>query len=159
VAADRRPRCHSEGELFVVGRIKDLLIVDGRNHYPDDIETTIQEITGGPGRGDLCADDRTEQLVTIIELRKWGKTADEAMDKLRTVKREVTSAVSKSHGLRVADLVLVASGSIPITPAVMFDVSLRRALPTPRIQPLGHSGMTADVHQEAEPRHRVVTTW
>ena len=27
--------------------IKDLLIVDGRNHYPDDIEATIQEITGG----------------------------------------------------------------------------------------------------------------
>ena len=32
----------SEGELFIVGRIKDLLIVDGRNHYPDDIEATIQ---------------------------------------------------------------------------------------------------------------------
>ena len=37
----------SDGELFIVGRIKDLLIVDGRNHYPDDIEATIQEITGG----------------------------------------------------------------------------------------------------------------
>ena len=37
----------SDDELFIVGRIKDLLIVDGRNHYPDDIEGTIQEITGG----------------------------------------------------------------------------------------------------------------
>ena len=37
----------SDGELFIIGRIKDLLIVDGRNHYPDDIEATIQEITGG----------------------------------------------------------------------------------------------------------------
>ncbi|MCV7112308.1 AMP-binding protein, partial [Mycolicibacterium setense] len=36
-----------EGELFITGRIKDLLIVDGSNHYPDDIESTIQEITGG----------------------------------------------------------------------------------------------------------------
>jgi 4-hydroxyphenylalkanoate adenylyltransferase len=105
----------SEGELFVVGRIKDLLIVDGRNHYPDDIETTIQEITGGRVAAISVPDDRTEQLVTIIELRKWGKTAEEAMDKLRTVKREVTSAITKSHGLRVADLVLVAPGSIPIT--------------------------------------------
>ena len=35
----------SGGELFVMGRIKDLLVVYGRNHYPDDIEATIQEIT------------------------------------------------------------------------------------------------------------------
>ena len=45
----------SEGELFIVGRIKDLLIVDGRNHYPDDIEATIQEITGWPRCGDIRA--------------------------------------------------------------------------------------------------------
>ena len=30
-----------------MGRIKDLVIVDGRNHYPDDIEATVREITGG----------------------------------------------------------------------------------------------------------------
>ena len=35
----------SDGELFIIGRIKDLLIVYGRNHSPDDIEATIQEIT------------------------------------------------------------------------------------------------------------------
>jgi long chain fatty acid CoA FadD26 len=37
------------------------------------------------------------------------------MLKLRSVKREVTSAISRSHSLRVADLVLVSPGSIPIT--------------------------------------------
>ena len=37
----------SDGELFIVGRIKDLLIVYGRNHSPDDIEATIQEINRG----------------------------------------------------------------------------------------------------------------
>ena len=36
-----------DGELFIIGRIKDLLIVDGRNHYPEDIEATTQEISGG----------------------------------------------------------------------------------------------------------------
>lgn len=36
-----------EGELFITGRIKELLVVDGANHYPEDIEATIQEITGG----------------------------------------------------------------------------------------------------------------
>ena len=47
VAAHRGPGRDVRGELFIIGRIKDLLIVDGRNHYPDDIEATIQEITGG----------------------------------------------------------------------------------------------------------------
>ena len=42
----------SGGELFVVGRIKDLLIVYGRNYSPDDIEATIQEITRRPLRRD-----------------------------------------------------------------------------------------------------------
>ena len=105
----------SEGELFVVGRIKDILVVDGSNHYPDDIEATIQEITGGRVAAISVPDDRTEQLVAIVEFNKRGHTDKEAMDKLRTVKREVTFAISESHGLRVADLVLVAPGSIPIT--------------------------------------------
>jgi long-chain fatty acid adenylase/transferase FadD26 len=105
----------SDGELFIMGRIKDLLIVDGRNHYPDDIEATIQEITGGRVAAISVPDDITEQLVAIIELKRRGASAEEAMLKLRSVKREVTSAISKSHSLRVADLVLVSPGSIPIT--------------------------------------------
>lgn len=105
----------SNGELFIMGRIKDLLIVDGRNHYPDDIEATIQEITGGRVAAITVPDDITEQLVAIIELKRRGASAEEAAHTLRTVKREVTHAISKSHSLRVADLVLVAPGSIPIT--------------------------------------------
>jgi long-chain fatty acid adenylase/transferase FadD26 len=104
----------SDGELFIMGRIKDLLIVDGRNHYPDDIEATIQEITGGRVAAISVPDDITEQLVAIIELKRRGTSAEAAI-KLRSVKREVTSAISKSHSLRVADLVLVPPGSIPIT--------------------------------------------
>jgi acyl-CoA synthetase (AMP-forming)/AMP-acid ligase II len=104
-----------EGELFITGRIKDLVVVDGSNHYPDDIEATIQEITGGRVVAIAVPDDRTEQLVTIIELTKWGHTDEESMDRLRTVKHKVTSALSKSHRVRVADVVMVAPGSIPIT--------------------------------------------
>ncbi len=105
----------SDGELFIMGRIKDLLIVDGRNHYPDDIEATIQEITGGRVAAIAVPDDITEQLVAIIELKRRGASSEESMLKLRSVKREVTKAISKSHSLRVADLVLVSPGSIPIT--------------------------------------------
>ena len=48
----------SDGELFIIGRIKDLLIVYGRNHSPDDIEATIQEITRGRCAAISVPDDR-----------------------------------------------------------------------------------------------------
>ena len=105
----------SEGELFIVGRIKDLLIVDGRNHYPDDIEATIQEITGGRAAAVSVPDDGGERLVAIVELKKRGSSDEEVLSRLDGIKREVTSSISASYGLRVADLVLVAPGSIPIT--------------------------------------------
>ena len=97
----------SDGELFIVGRIKDLLIVYGRNHSPDDIEATVQEITRGRCAAIAVPDRQTEKLVVIIELKK--------QDKLDAMKGELTSAISKSHGVGVADLVPVEPGSIPIT--------------------------------------------
>lgn len=104
----------SEGELFIIGRIKDLLIVDGRNHYPDDIEATIQEITGGRVAAISVPDDITEQLVAIVELKQRG-SVDDHLHKLSSVRREVTSAISKAHSVRLSDLVVVSPGSIPIT--------------------------------------------
>lgn len=105
----------ADSELFIVGRIKDLLIVYGRNHSPDDIEATSQEITGGRVAAIAVPHEGSEQLVVIAEVKKRGASDEEAMDKFSVVRREVTSAISNSHGLGVADLVLVSPGSIPIT--------------------------------------------
>ena len=104
-----------DGELFIVGRIKDLLIVYGRNHAPDDIEATVQEITGGRVAAISVPDGHTEKLVTIIELKKRGESGPELLEKFATVRREVASAVFSAHGLSIADLVLAPPGSIPIT--------------------------------------------
>lgn len=104
-----------EGELFIVGRIKDLVIVYGRNHYAEDIEATVHEITRGRVAAISVPVDQTEKLVTIIEVKKRGDTDEEAMHTLSVVKNNVTSAISKSHGLNVADLVLVGPGTIPTT--------------------------------------------
>ena len=103
-----------DGELFIIGRMKDLLIVYGRNHSPDDIEATVQEITPGRCAAIAVPDEGTEKLVVVLEFKKRDAD-DESNNKLVAVKREVTSAISNSHGLAVADLVLVAPGSIPIT--------------------------------------------
>jgi fatty acid CoA ligase FadD28 len=105
----------SEGELFIAGRIKDILIVRGLNHYPDDIEATIQEVSGGRVAAISVEDDSGEQLVAIIEIKDRGDSGEEARERFENLKRDVTSAISKTHGLSAADLVLVPRGSIPIT--------------------------------------------
>ena len=104
-----------DGELFVIGRIKDLLIVYGRNHCPDDIEATIRTVTPGRCAAISVPDRGTEKLVAIIELKYRADSNDDAMEKLGLVKRRITSAISDLHGLSVADLVVVEPGSIPIT--------------------------------------------
>lgn len=104
-----------DGELFIMGRLKDLLIVDGRNHYPDDIEATITQITKGRVAAISVADDTSEQLVAIAEVKNRGGSDEEILEGLRSIKRNVTAAISTAHGVRIADLVLVAPGSLPIT--------------------------------------------
>jgi long-chain fatty acid adenylase/transferase FadD26 len=97
----------SDGELFIMGRLKDLLIVDGSNHYPEDIEATIREITGGRVAAIAVEDEASENLVAIVEVKPAPQ--------LDSVKHEVADAVWKSHNLKMGDLVLVSPGSIPIT--------------------------------------------
>jgi fatty acid CoA ligase FadD21 len=104
------------GELFIVGRIKDLLIIRGRNHYPEDIEATVQEITRGRVAAISVPANGTERLVAVIELKeRTDSTDEEAAQWLARVKSDVISAISNGHGVTDEDLVLVAPGSIPTT--------------------------------------------
>ncbi|MGZ4793002.1 MAG: AMP-binding protein, partial [Ilumatobacteraceae bacterium] len=105
----------SDGELFIIGRIKDLLIVDGSNHYPDDIEATIQEISKGRCAAISVETDQTERLVTIVEVKRRNDSEEEHRERLRLLKRDIVSAVSNIHRLRIADLVFVSPGALPIT--------------------------------------------
>ena len=73
----------SDGELFIVGRIKDLLIVYGRNYSPDDIEATIQEITAGRCVAIAVPDDNgVEKLVAIVELKMRDESEEAAAHRL-----------------------------------------------------------------------------
>jgi long chain fatty acid CoA FadD26 len=95
--------------LYIIGRIKDLLIIDGRNIYPDDIEATIIDITGARVAAVSVQDDTRERLVVLAELRK----PDPAL--MPELKNHVTAAIAKAHGVRVSDVAFLAQGSLPIT--------------------------------------------
>ena len=102
-----------DGELFVTGRVKDLIIVRGLNHYPQDIELTVQNshprLRPGCGGAFTVEVDGREQLVVVqeVERRKQGKL-DAIFD---AVRRDV----SEEHDLALDAIVLVKAGSIPKT--------------------------------------------
>jgi len=100
-----------DGELYITGRIADLVTIDGRNHYPQDIETTAAEASPIVRRGYVAAFTvPDEQLVIIAERAAGTSKADPrpAIDAIR-------AAVSNRHGLAVADVRLLPAGAIPRT--------------------------------------------
>ena len=122
-----------DGELYITGRVKDLVIVDGRNHYPQDLEYTAQEAGPALRPGFVAAfavpanqlpaevfefagsgltfdpDDASEQLVIVAE-RGPGKRTDP-----QDVADTVRAAVASRHGVMVRDVLMVPAGSIPRT--------------------------------------------
>lgn len=97
--------------------MKDLIIQDGVNHYPDDIETTVKEFTGGRVAAFSVSDDGVEHLVIAAEVRtEHGPDKVTIMD-FSTIKRLVVSALSKLHGLHVTDFLLVPPGRYRRPPA------------------------------------------
>ncbi|WP_246570879.1 fatty acyl-AMP ligase [Streptomyces tauricus] len=107
-----------EGRLLVTGRLKDVLVVDGRNHYPQDIEETVQSAVPLVRRDHLAAfgvtrpDAVGEELVVVAEHRR---DADPTAEDSRVAERAVRAAVSARHGLRLGSLLLVPPGSVPRT--------------------------------------------
>ncbi|OCB46277.1 fatty-acid--CoA ligase [Mycobacterium malmoense] len=104
-----------DGELYVTGRIADMVTVDGRNHYPQHLEATVAEASPLVRRGYVTAfavpaADTGQQLVIIAERAAGTSRADPrpAIDAIR-------AAVSRRHGLPVADVRFVPAGAIPRT--------------------------------------------
>jgi acyl carrier protein len=116
-----------DGELFVTGRLKDLIILRGHNHYPQDIEHTVEQ-SHLALRQDGCAafsieTDEGEQLVIVQELeRSYVKSAD-AVEVATSIRR----AVAERHELPVHAVVLIRPGSIPKTSSGKIQRQATRA--------------------------------
>ncbi|BBY83189.1 AMP-binding protein [Mycolicibacterium pulveris] len=103
-----------DNELYIVGRIKDMIIVDGRNHYPQDIEATAAGVSPAVRAGFVVAfgipSENGERLVIVAERAPGKGKADP-----QPVVDGIRAAVSRQHALPVADVKLVAAGTIPRT--------------------------------------------
>jgi acyl-CoA synthetase (AMP-forming)/AMP-acid ligase II/acyl carrier protein len=102
-----------EGNLFVTGRIKDLIIIRGANYYPQDIETTVEQCHGNLRLGGCAAFSvetaKKDHLVVVCELRRDSQADAHAI--LRDIQRNII----EQHGLSADAIVLVAQGALPRT--------------------------------------------
>jgi acyl-CoA synthetase (AMP-forming)/AMP-acid ligase II len=114
-----------KGELFVTGRLKDLIIVDGLNHYPQDIELTVEQshpaLRPGCSAAFSIEVNGEERLVVAAEVARADAIqritiqghGEERMGE--AIIKAIRGAVSEQHDLRVHKVVLLKAGTIPKT--------------------------------------------
>ena len=103
-----------DGELFITGRLKDLLVVRGRNHYPQDIELTVGKCHPSLRSGCAAAFSveiaGAERVVIVHEIERHHRNVDR-----EEVVGAIRQTVAEHHGIQVYTVVLVKPGGIPKT--------------------------------------------
>ncbi|RLS80683.1 MAG: aminotransferase class I/II-fold pyridoxal phosphate-dependent enzyme, partial [Planctomycetota bacterium] len=103
------------GELFVTGRLKDLIIIRGRNHYPQDLEHTVEEASDLIRAGSVAAfavdvDDR-ERVVVVAEIERGKRDPHEIAAAFEAIR----SKLARDHEVAAEGIVLVRPNSVPKT--------------------------------------------
>jgi fatty-acyl-CoA synthase len=99
-----------DGELYVTGRRADVIHVDGRHHYPQDVEATAQAASPIVRRGYLAAFSTDAGVVIVAERASGTRRADP-----EAAGEAIRAAVADVHGFGVADIRFVPAGAIPRT--------------------------------------------
>lgn len=103
-----------DGELFVTGRLKDLVIVRGRNHYPQDLEATLQRAHAALRPGCAAAftvdGEGDDRVIAVQEVDRRAAPLDPA-----GVARDARALLIEEHGIALSELVLIRHGTLPKT--------------------------------------------
>ncbi len=102
------------GEFFITGRLKDLIIIRGSNHYPQDIEQTVENshVALRPAASAVFSVEAAgeERLVVVQEVERQYLTKN-----LDVAVAAIRQAIAEQHDLQVYAIVLIKTGSIPKT--------------------------------------------
>jgi acyl-CoA synthetase (AMP-forming)/AMP-acid ligase II/acyl carrier protein len=101
-----------EGELFVTGRLKDVIIIRGRNHYPHDLERTAQNAHEAVDMGAAFSIEVNghEELVLVHQWRRECRDADHSQ-----IIHAIRTAIVAEHEIDPHAIVLIRPASLPIT--------------------------------------------
>jgi len=115
-----------DGELVVTGRLKDLVIVGGRNFYPQDLEHAAESAHPHVRSGSVAAfstgAEGRERVVVVAEVARHHHSADGP-----AVTGAVRAAVADALGVRVDEVVLIRHGMLPKTSSGKLQRRLTRA--------------------------------
>ena len=100
-----------DGQLYVLGRIDDMITIDGRNHFPQDIESTVADCHPGLALDAVAAFGYPDQGRTRLAIA--AETDLEVSD--RRLKLAIRTAVAEEHGVQARRIVLVPPGALPRT--------------------------------------------
>jgi len=109
------------GEIFITGRLKDLIIIKGRNHYPQDIEYTVEQsspiVRAGCTAAFSIGVEHEERLVVVAEVRLSpnGLTSGEIAQKIEEARKAIRRNIAEMHELAVYQIKFVRVGEIPKT--------------------------------------------
>ena len=128
-----------EGELFVTGRLKDLIIIKGRNHYPQDIERTVETSSNfirTSGTASFAIEvAEEEKLVVLSEVerryfdrRKKSQSNNETTAEKPDLKQLIRRVIIQNHDLQTHHILLLKPGSIPKTSSGKIQRHLCRNL-------------------------------
>ncbi|HFA60239.1 MAG TPA: non-ribosomal peptide synthetase, partial [Rhodospirillales bacterium] len=138
-----------DGELYVVGRLKDLIIVRGMNHHPADLELTARhahpEVTASIAAAFSVETDGGESAVLVMEAPRGLSASPEA------VARAVRRRLAEEHELRLGSFVLVRKGSIPRTSSGKIQRRLCRELYLGGRLPILYESRLEDAETAGEP--------
>jgi acyl-CoA synthetase (AMP-forming)/AMP-acid ligase II len=119
-----------DGQLHIVGRLKDILIVRGRNYAPDDIELTAQQastaLSHGAGAVFQCASGDSARLVLVHELTR--QAVRRSPEEHRDIGDLIKTCVNARHGIILNEVVLIKPGQLPRTTSGKIRRSTCRAL-------------------------------
>jgi glutamate-1-semialdehyde-2,1-aminomutase len=155
-------------ELFITGRLKDLIIIGGRNHYPQDLEFTVEQchpaLLSNGGAAFSIEVDGQEQLIIAQEVKRTALRKLNADEVIRAIRL----AVTEQHDIEVYGVALLKTASLPKTSsgktqrrtcrAQMLDGSLDavaewKVQTSPQNEKVEHEQKKEELKPEIAPAH------
>lgn len=143
-----------DGQLFVTGRLKDLIIIRGRNYYPEDIELAVEKAHPTLRAGHCAAfsldGDQEERLAVVQEIDPRARGLD-----TDAVVRSIRQSIASNFEVEVHTIVLAKAGQVPMTTSgKVRRAACRELLQQGQIESLGRHDVESrgEISEETVPR-------